>query len=87
MPRKLLRAQVTATAAPWGMTRHLRVWREDGRDGITWDELQRLKDEHLGPDVLAVELYPPACRLVDEVNMRHLWEVPEHILPIGLRRT
>ena len=63
----------------------LRVQRDDEKSGISWDELQRLKDEHLGPDVLAVEIYPPAHRVVNELNMRHLWEVPQDVLPIGLK--
>jgi hypothetical protein len=81
----MMQTQVLETLAPWGMTRHLKVWREDGKDGITWDELQSLKNDCLGPDVLAVEIYPPKHRLTDEVNMRHLWEVPEHVLPIGFK--
>ena len=80
------RVQVLETLAPWGFTRHMKVQRGDGKSGISWDDLQRLKDEHMGPDVLAVEDYPPSHHVVDEVNMRHLWEVPEHVLPIGLRQ-
>jgi len=52
------RVQVLEVMAPWGFTRHMKVQRADGKSGISWDDLQRLKDEHLGPDVLAVELYP-----------------------------
>lgn len=76
--------QVLEVIAPWGFTRHMKVQRTDGQDGISWDQLQSLKDLYLGPDVLAVEIYPPACELVNELNMRHLWEVPAGILP-GLR--
>ena len=43
------------------------------RDGITWDELQRIKDETLGPDVWCVEVYPAESALVNENNQRHLW--------------
>jgi hypothetical protein len=77
--------QVLETLAPWGFARHMKVQRTDGKPGISWDELQRLKDEYLGPDILAVELYPPTNQVVNDLNMRHLWEVPEHVLPIGLR--
>ncbi len=45
----------------------------DWRDGITWDELQRIKNETLGPDVWCVEVYPPESELVNVSNMRHLW--------------
>ena len=79
------KVQVLEACSPWGLIRHLRVERDDERSGISWDELQRLKDEHLGPDVLAVEIYPPARRVVNELNMRHLWEVPQDVLPIGLK--
>ena len=45
----------------------------DWRDGITWDELQRVKNECLGEDVWCVEVYPAQDKLVDVSNMRHLW--------------
>lgn len=38
-----------------------------------WRDLQRLKNEILGPDVEAVELYPAESRLVDMGNQYHLW--------------
>ena len=49
----------------------------DWRDGITWDELQRVKNETLGPDVWCVEVYPPESEVVDVANMRHLWPLDE----------
>lgn len=49
----------------------------DWRDGITWDELQRVKNETLGPDVWCVEVYPPEAEVVDVANMRHLWPLDE----------
>lgn len=87
-PRRRLRyrTQVLECLAPWGTTQHLVVERHDGRDGIPWDDLQELKDECLGTDVLAVELYPPAANVVNEVNRRHLWTVPPAVLPIGFTR-
>ena len=45
----------------------------DWRDGITWDELQRVKNECLGEDVWCVEVYPAQDKLVDVANMRHLF--------------
>jgi hypothetical protein len=56
----------------------------DGRGGIGWDVLQALKDEYLGADAVAVEVYPAARDVVNEVNRRHLWEVPPGFLPFGL---
>jgi hypothetical protein len=46
------------------------------KDGITWDELQAIKN-NLGFDRhTAVEIYPPADRTVNVANLRHLWIVP-----------
>ena len=47
------------------------------RDGITWDELQRIKNECLGEDVWCVEVYPAQSELLDVANMRHLWVLDE----------
>jgi len=65
---------------------HLVVWKEDGSDGITWDELQALKDEILGPEVACVEVYPPASQVVNEVNRRHLWVIDWDSCPFRLSR-
>lgn len=70
---------------PGKLGRRMIVAREDGgpvRCG--WDTLQRLKNEYLGEDVCAVEVFPPQSEVVDEVNWRHLWEVRD--APSLLRR-
>lgn len=46
-------------------------------DGITWDEMQRLKAECGFADRWAVEVFPAASELVDVANVRHLWLLPE----------
>ena len=48
-------------------------------DGITWDELQRLKRECGRGDKAAVEIYPPDAEVVNDANMRHLWVMREPI--------
>ena len=45
----------------------------DFRDGITWDELQRVKNECLGEDAWCYEVYPSEDKLVNVHNQRHLW--------------
>ncbi len=40
---------------------------------ITWDELQEIKNDLWGPDACAIEIYPPSDRVVNNLNMRHLW--------------
>ena len=46
-------------------------------DGITWDELQRLKSECGRDKMPAVEIYPPDDEIVNVGNLRHLWVLPE----------
>ncbi|WP_202842089.1 DUF7694 domain-containing protein [Luteimonas saliphila] len=52
--------------------------RGDGRwdDGISWDELQRLKAEAGYGDRFAVEVYPADVDVVNVGNLRHLWILP-----------
>jgi len=40
---------------------------------IAWDELQDIKDDIAGPEAVAIEVYPPADRVVNNIAMRHLW--------------
>lgn len=47
------------------------------KDGITWDELQAIKDDAGFAGVAAVEIYPPTDKIVDMANLRHLWVLPE----------
>ena len=54
---------------------HLRVWRLDRQSGISWDELQAVKNEAYGEDETCVEIYPKENQVVNDVNMRHLWLV------------
>lgn len=42
-------------------------------DGISWDDLQRLKREAGFGDCHAVELFPADASVVNVANMRHLW--------------
>lgn len=47
------------------------------KDGITWDELQAIKDSIGFSDYYAVEIYPKNNDIVNVANMRHLWVLPE----------
>ena len=53
--------------------------RGDGRwdDGISWDELQKIKQETGYGDRFAVEVYPADDDVVNVGNLRHLWLLPE----------
>ena len=46
-------------------------------DGITWDDLQRLKAEAGFADTWAVECFPAAGDVVNVANIRHLWLLTE----------
>lgn len=43
------------------------------RDGITWDDLQRIKREVGYGEFDAVEIYPDDKDVVNVANLRHLW--------------
>lgn len=42
-----------------------------------WRDLQRIKNECVGPDHEAVELFPAEARLMDTANQYHLWVLKE----------
>lgn len=46
-------------------------------DGITWDELMRIKRECGRGDAWAVEVYPPDASVVNVQNIRHLFLLDE----------
>lgn len=70
-------AQVLEIEAPWGPARHLIIRRHDDRSTlISWEVLQQIKNEMLGSDVRAIEIFPIAGEVINEANRRHLWEVP-----------
>lgn len=48
-------------------------------DGITWDELQRIKRECGYGDADAIEIYPGDLDVVNVANMRHLWIMAEPV--------
>lgn len=44
-------------------------------DGITWDDIQRIKGEVGFADQCAVEIFPPDAHVVNVANIRHIWIV------------
>lgn len=47
------------------------------KDGISWDQLMRVKSECGYADRDAVELYPSSDSIVNVANIRHLWILNE----------
>jgi hypothetical protein len=64
---------------------HLSVRRQDRLAVHDWRDLQRIKNELLGEEVEAVELYPSERRCVDTANQYHLWAIPRPgvLFPFG----
>lgn len=43
--------------------------------GISWSELWAIKNQVWGKEASAIEVYPPARFLVNNVPLRHLWRL------------
>lgn len=56
---------------------HLNVHRRDGTPCKQWRHFQQIKNELVGPEFEAVELYPAESRLVDTGHEYHLWVYAE----------
>ena len=52
---------------------HLDIRRLDGGACKNWRHFQQIKNELVGPEFEAVELFPAESRLVDAGNQYHLW--------------
>ncbi|KWX71587.1 hypothetical protein AMQ84_27065 [Paenibacillus riograndensis] len=63
----------------WGEVIHACIRNADNTD-IPWAEKQRIKNELLGEERTAIEVFPANSDLVDEANMYHLW-----VLPAGMK--
>jgi hypothetical protein len=63
----------------------LSIRRVDRQPVHDWRDLQRIKNELVGPECEAVELYPAESRLVDTANQYFLWAVldPSFRFPCG----
>jgi hypothetical protein len=69
--------QISDVQTEWGEVIHLWVRRHDDKQPHCWRELQRIKNELVGKERLAVEVFPAKSKLVDSANMAHLWVLPE----------
>lgn len=53
-------------------------------DGLTWDELNTIKQQCGYAERYAIEIYPDDSNIVNVANLRHLWILPDP-LDIGWR--
>lgn len=85
MTNNLFIVSITPFQCDWGWCVHVVVRAKDKATQVTWVVKQRLKDELLGPQRLAIEVFPPVKDLVDQADAYHLWVLPENFqLPFGL---
>lgn len=56
---------------------HLSIKRNDREPVTDWRHKQAIKDQLVGHECEAVELYPATSRLVDCANQFHLWCCPD----------
>lgn len=63
---------------------HLSIKRHDRVAMHDWRDLQEIKNQMVGVDAEAIELYPAESRVVDTANQYHLWAFPNgHRVPVG----
>jgi len=73
------------TADGYGHVNHLWIRHHTGVMPSSWSDLQRIKNEIIGPEYLALEVYPRMSELTDEANIAHLWVMPtDYVLPFTL---
>ncbi len=49
-----------------------------------WREFQQIKNELCGEEYCGIEFYPPESRMVDTVNVFHIWVMPKgKDIPLG----
>jgi hypothetical protein len=64
---------------------HLDISRHDGQPICSWRDMQQIKNELVGPECEAIDLFPAESRLVDTAHQYHLWviEDPTFRFPFG----
>lgn len=64
----------------------LSIKRRDKEPIHDWRELQEIKNQLVGPECEAVELYPAEKRVIDTANQYHLWCLadPGFMFPFGM---
>ena len=63
---------------------YLSIKRLDKKSIHDWRHMQQIKNELVGTDYEAVEIYPNEKRLVDTANQYHLFVFPKnYLIPFG----
>lgn len=61
----------------------LSIRRQDRKAIMDWRDLQWIKNQLLGPEEEAVQIFPAESRLVDTSNQYWLWSYPGKVVPMG----
>lgn len=78
--------QLDRKATACGEARQLMIRRNDEGTQVSWAEKQRIKNELLGLEAVAIEVFPAASEMHDVANIYHLWCLPEGFsLPFTLK--
>lgn len=60
----------------------------DGSRNISWAVKQEIKNEIFGENRVAIEVFPETKKLVDAIDVYHLWIFPKgYVLPFGIHPT
>jgi len=71
-------------AKGWPPLVHLSIKANDKRCVRDWRDMQRIKNELVGPEAEGLELYPAESRLMDEANQFHIYCLhPVMDIPVG----
>lgn len=82
----LYQVAVTPVQQESGTWIWLSIKRIDRKVIHDWRHLQRIKNDLVGEEREAIEIYPPESQLVDEANQFHLWVMPAGVFsPVGFR--
>jgi hypothetical protein len=57
------------------------IRRNDETTKVSWRDKQRIKNELFGEGAIAVEVFPPESRLIDDANIYWLWVLPKDNYP------
>lgn len=77
--------QFVEQSTEWGVLTRLLIRRHDTKTTVSWSHKQRIKNELVGTEAIAIEVFPPESKLFDCANIYHLWIVPSNIkLPFVL---
>lgn len=68
---------------PYGRVVSLTILQHNGDIRRDWREWQQIKNQIVGPEWTAIEVYPPESQMVDNGNTFHLWCFDSR-LPFGL---